>query len=1256
MAEINPPISTLIIGLGGSGALTIYHVKQQLFEMYNNRVPETVGLLVLDTAKEPLSQFSVAGDRREEGMGFGVIEFGAREKGHLGGDAHDMLQRAAKGDKAQVGYLSSWLQADYYLKTLTEANYKLEDGAGMYRQLGRLALFRDVAAPSDSQFYNRVREKIDTISGSSTDTRSLAVFIVGSLAGGTGAGLFIDTAYLVRAIAGNRDVQLRGFFYLPEAFEATLNPNQLQSAKARAMGALRELSRFLMLESWDIGYPFTYHPPESSARPDIWKSTLNVKLYDFAYLIDGQRSRKTLAKTPLSRGVTPSVADAILSFIDSHTGEYLRAYNVNISQQAAEKRNREGYRPYIGTLGTYTIMLPIRQMVDGWAFQLALDALDILLVPDRRDESTELPLSLENRANRERTHSAADEARVLLTSGNDIIDPRDPNRRIRPADTWRHIYNFYEQRNEAETPLVNRLGMLGLADWLNYFMPGADDSDAAVQRAKRDTQRVLSTTVATEVPTSDEMNPKEDPQVGARRIANATHQLFDKQLGVLKSGGQREGGFYRDALDRFVDVQVNRFRDGLETYIVGQLIGQDDRDAERARAGKLGWTISVLRELDTILTSVGELMELVRTRNVGDRNPRAQAVRNWNSAETEMNDRREDTGRFLGFVGTSPAVQAQHNYRNTAEYALEMYRAEIAREALTEVIRQMRDFAQSAINSLANWIEVLALDTHSLYARAHSGKQQVILQRNQAADIPCRRVIRDDEWEQARYQTYLERSDARQTALAGFQWDATTELDERGGSRLRIRLSLRREGGGQQPDIVSELDDNRNSMTGKWSDDNFQALMSFCREVFSEALDRESVLNYLATRQYAGQSDELANELFHNSGTLLQTERSAVGQPVPANYLLAHQDPDRPEESQFLREAMNHLKAEYGVAVDDETLARLQNADDRFRLTLVNMTELIPLPRIGCYEDHLGVYMRANTTDRTTYHVFPAEVNSVVYEDQLVSQLHQGKRIIQDRIAVLLEDKDLFKEFLTLMAHDIILSARDELAHGREQVTRYAYYLSLIPNIREARFGDDNVWWLTESSPEPSLLDAMTSYIYLKRDVGYETYVTDYSFPIDYDAVRAHLNQVRERETENRMEDYNLASHDDDMYTWLEKFVEKLRKQFEAQGDEDFDAFLSRHEDYRDMARTIVEHDVLKEFVRELELELPGMNKRLEQFRTGADEHGQTVDRRQQQALQELFDLYSMAIVVLEQEIEAKRKDIAKKAGMMTSLGRIGST
>jgi hypothetical protein len=1193
-----PPLPALIIGLGGSGATTVRHIKQQLYNTYDNTLPETVGLLVLDTSKNPLAQAS-----RMTNVGLEVREFG-----HLGGHAKSMVERAA-ADGDGMEHVSSWLQADYYLKNLPDNLFQLEDGAGQYRQLGRLALFRDVAATNSSQFYQRVNEKITSIKRAAGSGRSLMVFIIGSLAGGTGAGLFIDAAYLVRQIAQSQqmDIRLRGYFYLPEAFAATLNVSDRKQARPRSFAALRELSRFVLHEDYDLGYPLYYQNARYTADVELWRGRLRSKLYDLVYLIDGQGSRSPMAEYPLENGVTPSVADTILAFMDSDAGEYQNSYIVNISQQVINRQTRDGRVPYVGSLGTYSIVLPIQQIIDGWAYRLGIDTLNNILMPNRFDETTGLPLELATDANPERAVSAEEEVRALLSSRDAVIDPRDTNQRIFPTALWPKLYQWHTQREANESGAARQMSGYGAEEWLSSLRPSAADRGQDAASAERVVDAVINKNVETEIQFSREV--KADPAQDYRRIINETERLFNGQLGLVKGNGQREGGIFRDKLGDLLQLQVNRFRNALEVYTLLQLNGQEGSNAEIARRGKLGWTIATYEELEDILTSVLQLLGRVRTSNQGAANMRNQILQNLESTQTDMIQ--------MSSKGRGKAFKAQEVFRDAAEQVLDMYRAEIARDAVEDVVRQMREYVISAKEQLERWKVILATHHESLFAKVYRGSQQVLTGLDKEERVPGRQIIRDPDWEQDRYATYLELSDALNRSLTDLVWMAQEDKDESGRPRLRIMLTINDE-------------PLRDDMRGEWGDKNSQLLMNFCREIFSEARERESVLSYLAQYSYRDQPERLAQLLFERSGALLSFDESNMGNFVPGVYLLAHQDSNYPENGRFLRDVMSQLRGHVGVAETDQTLARLQDCDDRFRLTLVSMVELLPLNKINAYKDSQSDYLSSPGNERPLLHLFPAEVNAVRYEDQL-HKLNQSRRLISNRVALLLENINRFRDFLALMAHRIVGEDRDYLD---EKDNRFVYFLT-TPSKDEPDNPDAiDEWWLTKPSGDPSLLEAVTTYIFREEDYGRRVHEPDYRFAINYDHVTQHLLNVRQYDTEQRLQagyETELGQFRPEMMEWLKQYPEDSA-QFNA------------------LARLIVEHDVLREFSDWLQNDqLPMIQKR----RSNPESQtapGQMVNQLEQESVNDLYDFYSLAIIVLTEMVDSKYKDAELLAGQRRTL------
>ena len=209
----------LIIGLGGTGVLTLRHLKATLLASQEGqkerKLPPQIKIIALDTVKEQEESARTSEDKQIAALRT-ALEPG--EYFWIGGDVYDFVREI---DQGRHPHISSWFQASSYLKSLPRAAFTLERGAGQLRQFGRLAIFYDVSAPARSSIKNLLTGAIDEIRKTGHFTM-LDVFLVASVAGGTGAGMFVDMSYLVRQIAktAQLSVRLRGFLVLPEAFSS----------------------------------------------------------------------------------------------------------------------------------------------------------------------------------------------------------------------------------------------------------------------------------------------------------------------------------------------------------------------------------------------------------------------------------------------------------------------------------------------------------------------------------------------------------------------------------------------------------------------------------------------------------------------------------------------------------------------------------------------------------------------------------------------------------------------------------------------------------------------------------------------------------------------------------------------------------------------------------------------------------------------------------------------------------------------------
>lgn len=213
---------TLIIGIGSSGLYTLEHVQRFYYENYRKNKPEHVEFLYIETNKD--NHVGITPMPNEIKRVF--ISLGEMEK--------MVANLKAEG-------CGSWLPPSNQL-----INAGL--GAGGIRSCGRLALWGN---NSEGDNFKNVVDAINNAYGRiATHTVEVSkskptVFVTGSFTGGTGSGIFIDLAYLIRHLIP--DVQeLFGLFLLPNKPASIRGYEVLY---ANSYGALRDLEHFNKVES-----------------------------------------------------------------------------------------------------------------------------------------------------------------------------------------------------------------------------------------------------------------------------------------------------------------------------------------------------------------------------------------------------------------------------------------------------------------------------------------------------------------------------------------------------------------------------------------------------------------------------------------------------------------------------------------------------------------------------------------------------------------------------------------------------------------------------------------------------------------------------------------------------------------------------------------------------------------------------------------------------------------------------------------------
>lgn len=1212
----NQPLTTLVIGLGGSGSWTVVHVKRQLYDAYGNDVPANVSLVALDTNNEQTVAVGGVETVREPGMGFGKVMLDSSEYAWVGGNVRNLIEDVARTDR--YPHINNWLLADRYLREVQDQSlYELDKGAGMFRQFGRLALFRDVVAPSDSRVRNILENKLVGLA-QRANSGTVAVMIVGSLTGGTGAGLFVDVAHLVRMVAEGSGiaVRMRGFFYLPRAFAATLPSDRLTAALPRSFGAMRELRRFLLNQDYQVGYPMYYQPPRGGLSQAWLRGRNTGSLYDFVYLVDGDGERK-LNTSAIQNGVTSVVADAIVSLVDRNYGDEQTQADANTSAGSVLIRGNEGSRARVGAVGSHSYILPVQQMIESWTYQLSRDFLTTMLPAAQYDETGLIVGGLSAEANPEAAGESLHEAaQAFLGSKIGMIALDGSGRQVKPLDLWKWTWDFYERTIQKGDRATADVRQLSLENWRSILVPFSMDADPTIQQALRDTSAALNTSIfdVEEAHPTDKREAK-DKDNDWRVINRSAEQFIQSQLGTISSGGGRSGGQYYDALLTFVDLQTQRFAEYLTIYIQRTLNGtlESTPNPIEAKRGKLGWLLALVRELHGIVAESVSLLEKVRMGQGATATNSAEAIeRGYRNAAQEMRDKAGEGS----LVGVAPYLKAQKDYLSMVDSYITHYRTEFTRDAVNIAFTNIRDYLAQTLAELEQWGEVLALESDSLYNRVRNGAMRIDGERYKVAQVLNHTVIQDPDWEQERFLTYTEERQARERIFQAWQWDTQLTQDGRGRPRFALGASVAQADSDERAAIQKDR-------RGNWAGKNAKALLRYARRFFRDAVINESIVKYLMREKFPDNGRALGADLMSKAGYLLKMDATNIQDVTRQDILLAFESGD-PAELQFLDQVRAELTAQRGYGDGSETgsasVKRLQ-CDDPFRLTLLSLADQIPLDGIDAYAQAETHYLNTYYDTRQLFHIFPAEVNAVEFEQKLTA-LDQEPRILADKVTLLLEDKTKLLQFLNLLAYGLIKRQAVTDASG----TRSNYQLRIQTQSRR-----EGEWWLTmPSNEEPSLVDAMITYVIIGDDARSQEPGSGFTRPIHprLDEISAYLNTVRESVLVNRVDADRLALAEPQIREWIEGFMPPL----DDEGNEVLTNYYQEDEDRLfDVAEIVVQHDVLQELASYMEKQLPTLLDAMQQISTEIQGQQRHDERETRQAR---YDLFSVCILLLWNEMD----------------------
>ncbi|MCX7993506.1 MAG: hypothetical protein N2651_07530 [Fimbriimonadales bacterium] len=356
--EVRP---TLVVGLGGSGIYTARRLKQLIRERYDTE--GLIRFLYLDTDQGATAQEPNLADAKPEEIVSLSIAHPEQivEEWRNNPDLHPYLE---------------FLNGDVNVGLLRNA-----DGAAGIRPIGRFGLHA-----SFDTVYPRLQRAVQEIMQVEEQIRALMstvryqvgvvssqprIYIVTSLCGGTGSGIYFDTALVLRDILlkQNLDGELVGVFSLPSVFqhEAGISHSMREVIHANAYAALMELEYFcnadhLSREEWEVKYRMI--PPIRISEP----------LVDEAYLVE---SANAAGRTLGSKyEVFEMTARSLLMDIGSPLGARARSAKRNSLAVIDAIRCAETGEPRLfASLAVASVAVPVKELTEYCALRVAYDKL-----------------------------------------------------------------------------------------------------------------------------------------------------------------------------------------------------------------------------------------------------------------------------------------------------------------------------------------------------------------------------------------------------------------------------------------------------------------------------------------------------------------------------------------------------------------------------------------------------------------------------------------------------------------------------------------------------------------------------------------------------------------------------------------------------------------------------------------------------------------------------------------------------------------
>ncbi len=368
MANVIRP--AVIVGLGGTGKEVVALIREYLIEQYGSlgNIP-IVSFVVIDTDPAQAEAESRSANARQ-------IRLDADESVFASIPDIGTIWR----ERENLPHLRNWLPPDL------DGIGDVSQGAKQIRALGRLAFFSNFA-DIIAALRNARAKVINPDHAATLADREIEIdpkfqtrpeyYLVASLCGGTGAGMFLDTAFVIKHIEAARGKSpVIAYLAMPDVFAdksvGRVNPN--------AYAALKELNyftynardrkgeyldpRYRGNRPWKVQYAEGATEIEADPPP-----------FQYCYLVGMQNDDATVEFTPETRtDFFEMLAHNIVLDFTSDFGTYKRSARDNPGEGFLEPDTR-GLPQSFCSFGLSSLRFPRKAVLNACALRLAESAI-----------------------------------------------------------------------------------------------------------------------------------------------------------------------------------------------------------------------------------------------------------------------------------------------------------------------------------------------------------------------------------------------------------------------------------------------------------------------------------------------------------------------------------------------------------------------------------------------------------------------------------------------------------------------------------------------------------------------------------------------------------------------------------------------------------------------------------------------------------------------------------------------------------------